>query len=172
MIADATRTSILIINKLKHLHSGNYSCVVKHENSSEVYTKLTNLRLNSKEVFTMITYAYYNFHFCHNVAGLEVYFDGITSLNTVLVCEAYGYLSETINFINFKRNGELIVPVQGKYSLTYKEGEKDSIGNDGSPRGSQVIELEIENIQSLDDGVYTCHYSERTVEIVISTGEL
>ncbi len=64
------------------------------------------------------------------------------------------------------------MPVQGKYSLTYKEGEIDSIGSNGNMRGSLIVELEIENIQSSDNGVYSCLSSEVTVLIPISTCEL
>ncbi len=37
--ADATRTSILVINDSESTNVGNYSCTVTHQNDSNIYTR-------------------------------------------------------------------------------------------------------------------------------------
>ena len=89
--------------------------------------------------------------------------------NAVLVCEAYGYLSSTLVFM---RNNQTVTPLQGKYSLTYKEGGKDSIDTDGASRGSQIVELEITYMELTDYGLYTCVSHDNAAQIILNSREL
>ncbi len=86
--------------------------------------------------------------------------------NAVIVCEAYGYLSSTLGFM---RNNQSVTPLQGKYSLTYKEGGRDSIDADGSSRGSQIVELEIANMELTDYGAYTCVSHDNAAQIILNS---
>ena len=45
LIGDATRTSILTINKLRYTDTGSYSCVVKHSQGTVSNTTLIKLEL-------------------------------------------------------------------------------------------------------------------------------
>ena len=47
-IADATRTSILVINELRYTDSGNYTCSAKHTTDNTYYNISTQLNLNGK----------------------------------------------------------------------------------------------------------------------------
>ena len=45
LIGDATRTSILTINKLRYTDTGNYTCIVRHLHGTVNYIRLTKLEL-------------------------------------------------------------------------------------------------------------------------------
>ena len=45
LIGDATRTSILTINKLRYTDTGNYTCIVTDSLETVNYTRHTNLEL-------------------------------------------------------------------------------------------------------------------------------
>ena len=45
LIGDATRTSILTINKLRDTDAGNYLCIVEHSLGTMNYTRLINFEL-------------------------------------------------------------------------------------------------------------------------------
>ena len=47
-IANATRTSILVINELRYIDSGNYTCSAKHTTDNTYYNISTRLNLNGK----------------------------------------------------------------------------------------------------------------------------
>ena len=49
LIGDATRTSILAINKLRYTDAGNYSCIVRHLHGTVSYTRLIKLELTSND---------------------------------------------------------------------------------------------------------------------------
>ena len=45
LIGDATRTSILTINKLRYTDAGNYTCIAKYSLATVKRTRLTNVEL-------------------------------------------------------------------------------------------------------------------------------
>ena len=49
LIGDATRTSILTINKLRYNDTGNYTCIVKHSLGTVNYTRLIKLDLKGTD---------------------------------------------------------------------------------------------------------------------------
>ena len=49
LIGDATRTSILTINKLRYNDTGNYSCIVRHLQKTVNYIRLIKLELTGTD---------------------------------------------------------------------------------------------------------------------------
>ena len=50
LVVDATRSSVLKINKLQRSDSGKYSCIVNPQNSTIVYTRAMNLSLEGNSL--------------------------------------------------------------------------------------------------------------------------
>ena len=64
LTGDATRSSILVINKLNYTDEGTYSCVVNHvsqtENTSKLFTlQLLGMLLHDKQQITTVTLLHY-----------------------------------------------------------------------------------------------------------------
>ena len=154
LIGDATRTSILTINKLRYTDTGNYSCIVKHLQGVLLFKRFIILKVTGNMILILILNLYYS-----NVFIVIAVPNNMVSVtigdNVTLSCEVYGYLPSNITIIwNFItrviNNGEW-------YNITTNAGSLMAIDLNGNTTNSIVSKLTIYNVNNNDNGTYTCN---------------
>ena len=156
LTGDATRSSILVINKLSYTDEGTYSCAVNHDSQTASHVRNVELQLQSKHFITDTLYMHYKLY---PAATIEIEQDSITletGQNGTLGCEMYGYLRGKIEWL---KNGQQVQSGE-KYSITNKTGSRE--GQDGGKNSvnSVVSQLIIQQVEEGDEGIYTCRVAE------------
>ena len=83
-----------------------------------------------------------------------------------LVCEESGYLTGSIKW---KRYGETITPIPGKYETKVSAGTAiNSVNSEGRLSRSMISHLIIMHPEELDSGLYECCTSNHAVNISLS----
>ena len=150
LTGDATRSSILVINKLSYTDEGTYSCAVNHVSQTASRVRNVTLQLQSKHHRVFVHALLFI-----PAATIEIEQDFITletGQNVTLDCEMYGYLRGKIEWL---KNGQQ-VQSGGRYSITVRTGSRE--GQDGGEDSvsSVVSQLTIQEVEEGDEGIYTC----------------
>ena len=155
LTGDATRSSILVINKLNYTDEGTYSCVVNHvsqtENTSELFTlQLLGMLLHDIQQIITVTLLT-----CLYAAAIIVTAKQISVREGEAVsvsCEMYGYLRGEIEWL---KDGQQVQP-GGRYSITVSAGSREGQDGGESSVSSVVSQLTIQQVEQGDEGTYTC----------------
>ena len=154
LIGDATRTSILTINKLRYTDTGNYTCIVKYLQGVLLFKRFVILKVTGNMILILIINLYYS-----NVFIVIAVLNNMVSVtigdNVTLSCEVYGYLPPNVTIIWNYMTGEIN---NGEhYNITTNTGSLMAIDFNGNTTNSIVSNLVIYNVNNNDNGTYTCN---------------
>ena len=167
LTADATRSSILVIDKLSYTDEGTYSCVVNHATQTDNSSRNIVLELMSKLICkVMLHYKYRLVLFTAAVEAAVNQFSLVVGRDGTLSCEMYGYLRGTIEWL---KDGQQLQSV-GRYNITTSAGSREGQNGEQSSVSSVVSQLTIQQVQEGDEGTYTCRvatvYSNITLQLI------
>ena len=148
-IADATRTSILVVDRLSYSDSGTYTCEVQHSTSDMPYSNNHDLNLNGGFIVLSVRYEY---------VAAEV--DGEEGGSAMLSCEMYGYLTDEIEWV---RDGELLQSGAG-YAISTRPGDRTGQNGGETTTNSVISDLTVFELEQQDGGTYVCRAKGTTVQ--------
>ena len=152
LTGDATRSSILVINKLNYTDEGTYSCVVNHVSQTKKSSQDFTLQLLSMllSVFTLSA-VYYLSVATINTTAKQI---SVREGEAVRVsCEMYGYLRGEILWL---KDGQQVQLSGVRYSITVRAGSREGQNGGESSVSSVVSQLTIQQVEQRDEGTYTC----------------
>ena len=171
IISNDRRNTTLVISEARYTDSGNYTCQVSYRGGSKKYRRTKELIFQSKHCMLFHFFQVLKL-FIHMVITDElrastriVPFTSESSTAT-LICEEYGYLVESIKW---KRNGETVTPIPGKYETKVSAGTAiNSVNSEGRWIRSIISHLIIINPEELDSGLYECYTLSGRLNISLS----
>ena len=158
LTGDATRSSILVINKLNYTDEGTYSCVVNHVSRTETTSKLITLQLLGMllhDIPHALQCYFLLAHYMLYVAAINATAKQISVREgeaVIVSCEMYGYLRGEIEWL---KDGQQ-VQSGGRYSITVSAGSREGQDGGESSVSSVVSQLTIQQVEQGDEGTYTC----------------